>query len=464
MLSNKFALKTSVAVVLGALSAVANAQVNLDASAPVSVSYTSEANISTSGTTLIDGANVQRAAVTLGASLGTDVTGYVRVDLAGGNFTCNPTFAINASSGAANTVLSSGGNGTNFVIFAVSPTAGANLVGTNSGTIDTADGATCGVRVTDKSGVAMTYRLFESLTNAANPTSTNTLKSRSGVSYVTFSAGLAVASTAASATADVAASPAYANFTPVGVKPLSNIVITESGALLPATGVAATDGDIAASGVVSVTGDFQGARNSNSTFTGAALNRVYLSAGADCTTTSAAATALSATSATFASVAGASLTGQRQVCFTPETTQQIQASTYTGALDLTAQAGFTVTDPSLNIGAITRNGITAVAPLVQIPDGYLSRLVLVNRGSVSRDYTVTAISESGVTLTLSGAAAGGTLAANQTSIIDLPGLISGGIRGSLVVTVNAPLSQVDVLYQVVNPSAGSVSNMLLSYK
>jgi hypothetical protein len=33
-----------------------------------------------------------------------------------------------------------------------------------------------------------------------------------------------------------------------------------------------------------------------------------------------------------------------------------------------------------------------------------------------------------------------------------------------VVTVNAPLSQVDVLYQVVNPAAGSVSNMLLSYK
>ncbi|MCA3225464.1 MAG: hypothetical protein ING52_08145 [Burkholderiales bacterium] len=465
MLSNKFALKTSVAVVLGALSAVANAQVDLDASAPVSVKYASEANISTSGTTLIDGANVQRAAVTLGASLGTNVTGYVRVDLAGGNFACNPTFAINASAGAADTVLSSGGNGTNFAIFAVTPSAGASLIGTNSGTIDTAAAATCGVRVTDKSGVTMTYRLFETLTNAANPTSTNTLKTRSGVSYVAFTPGLAVASTAASATADVGATNgAYTNFTPTGVKSLSNIAITESGALLPATGLAATDGDIAASGVVTVTGDFQGVRNTNDTYTGAALDRVYLSAGVDCSTTSAAATALSATSATFASFAGTALAApSRQLCFTPQGTQQIQASTYTGLLDLTAQTGFTVTDPALNIGSISRNGITAVAPLVQIPTGFLSRLVLVNRGSASRDYTVTAISESGVTLTLSGAAAGGTLAANQTRVIDLPTLISGGIRGSLVVTVNAPLSQVDLLYQVVSPN-NAVSNMLLSYK
>ena len=467
MLSNKFALKTSVAVVLGALSAVANAQVNLDASAPVSVKYASEASISTSGTTLIDGTNVQQATVTLGASLGTGVAGYVRVDLAGGNFACNPTFAVNASAGAANTVLSSGGNGTNFAIFAVSPTDGASLIGTNTATIDTAPpGATCGVRVTDKSGVAMTYRLFESLTNAANPTSTNTLKTRSGVSYVAFTPSLAVASTAASATADVGAtSGAYTNFTPTGVKSLSSIAITESGALLPATGVAATDGDIAASGVVTVTGDFQGVRNTDDTYTGAALSRVYLSDGADCTTTSAAATSLSATSATFASITGSSLAAaSRQLCFNPQGTKQIQASTYTGVLDLTGQTGFTVTDPALNIGSISRNGITAVAPLVQIPTGYLSRLVLVNRSSASRDYTVTAVSESGVTLTLSGAAAGGTLAANQTSIIDLPALISGGVRGSLVVTVNAPLSQVDVLYQVVNPSAGSVSNMLLSYK
>ena len=467
MLSNKFALKTSVAVVLGALSAVANAQVDLDASAPVSVKYASEANISTSGTTLFDGGNAQRAVVTLGASLGTDVTGYVRVDLAGGNFVCSPTFDINAGGSPANTVLSSGGNGTNFAIFAVSPITGAALIGTSSGTIDTASASTCGVRVTDKSGVAMTYRLFESLTNAANPSSTNTLKTRSGVSYVAFTPALSVTSTSVNgATADVGATNgAYTNFTPTGVKSLSSIAITEPGALLPATGLVATDGDIAASGVVTVTGDFQGVRNSNGTYTGAALNRVYLSSGVDCSTTSAAATALSATSATFTSIAGADLAAaSRQLCFTPEGTQELQASTYTGVLDLTAQTGFTVTDPSLNIGAVTRNGITAVAPLVQIPTGYLSRLVLVNRGSSSRVYTVTAVSESGVTLTLSGAAAGGTLAANQTSIIDLPALISGGIRGSLVVTVNAPQSQVDLLYQVVNPTAGSVSNMLLSYK
>ena len=465
MLSNKFALKTSVAVVLGALSAVANAQVNLDAASPVSVKYASEANISTSGTTLLDGASAQTATVALGASLGTDVSGYVRVDLAGGNFVCNPSFAINASAGAANTVLSSGGNGTNFAIFAVTPTAGAALIGTNTGTIDTAAAATCGVSVTDKTGVAMTYRLFESLTNAANPTSTNTLKTRSGVGYIAFTPGVIVGSTGIGATADVAATGgAYTAFTPAGTGFLSAISISGSGALLP-TGAASTVNDIAASGVITVAGDFQGVRNSNSTYTGAALNRVFVSNDVACLTTAAAATALSASSATFASIPGAGLANVfRRLCFTPEGTQQIQASTYTGVLDLTANTGFTVSDPALNIGAVTRNGITAVAPLVQIPTGYLSRLVLVNRGSVTRDYTVAAVSEEGVTLTLSGAAAGGTLAAQQTSIIDLPALISGGVRGSLVVTVNAPLSQVDVLYQVVNPTDCSVYIMLLSYK
>jgi len=147
---------------------------------------------------------------------------------------------------------------------------------------------------------------------------------------------------------------------------------------------------------------------------------------------SAAATALSATAATLAAIAGGDLANTHRLCFAPEgATQQIQASTYTGSLDLTANAGFTVFDPALNIGSISRNGINAVAPLVQISPGFTARLALVNRGSVSRDYTVAAVSESGVTLTLSGALAGGTLAANQTRIIEMNNLISGGLRGSL---------------------------------
>ena len=73
------------------------------------------------------------------------------------------------------------------------------------------------------------------------------------------------------------------------------------------------------------------------------------------------------------------------------------------------------------------------------------------------------ISKSGGSLALSGALAGGTLAANQTRIIGMNNLISGGLRGSLVVTINAPLSQVDVLYQVTQQSTGVTSNTLLSY-
>ncbi|MCE2909617.1 MAG: hypothetical protein LW712_12320 [Burkholderiaceae bacterium] len=453
-------------MVLGALAAVANAQVNLDAASPVAVRYAAESRISSSGTVLTDGATTaQTASAALGASLGTNVTGHVRVDLGGGNFTCNPGFAVNASAGAGNVVLAAGGNGTAFAIFAVTPTAGAALIGTNAGTIDTAPASSCGVTVTDHSGVSMRYRLFETLTEAANPSPANTLKDTAFKPYLSFFPGLAVASTATSATADVAATPAYTNFTPTGIKALSTITVTESGALLP-SGAPATGADIAASGVVTVWGDFEGVRNADGTYTGFALGRVYLTTGPDCgAAASAAATALSATAATLAAIAGGDLANTHRLCFAPEgATQQIQASTYTGSLDLTANAGFTVFDPALNIGSISRNGINAVAPLVQISPGFTARLALVNRGSVSRDYTVAAVSESGVTLTLSGALAGGTLAANQTRIIEMNNLISAGLRGSLVVTINAPLSQVDVLYQVTQQATGATSNTLLSYK
>ena len=91
-----------------------------------------------------------------------------------------------------------------------------------------------------------------------------------------------------------------------------------------------------------------------------------------------------------------------------------------------------------------------VAPLVQVPGGYLSRLVLTNISATDRTYSVRAVAESGTTVTLTGAALGGTLNGNSTTVVDLAGLMTtvGKTRGTLVVTVNGPIGQVDGLYQI----------------
>jgi hypothetical protein len=79
------------------------------------------------------------------------------------------------------------------------------------------------------------------------------------------------------------------------------------------------------------------------------------------------------------------------------------------------------------------------------------------------------VSETGTTLTLSGAAASGTLAANSTTIVDLPALVTGtgfttAPRGTLLVTVNGPSSAIDGLYQITNPATGAISNHTLIVK
>jgi hypothetical protein len=463
----------AVAVAVGALmggSAMA-AAVTLD-SGTTPIKYASETTISTS-VTLRDGAAAdQRASTAFGASLGQNVAAYARVDISGGTFNSAPDanmFAVNDSNGTAASV-NVAQSGSDYVIFSVTPGTGFNLVSSNNATIDTDASGVKGITVTNKNGVTIRYRLFETLTAAANPTANNTLKDTGAKNYITFASALSQTVTPLTATADVGALPSYTAFTGGGTKSIAKVTVAVDNTVALISGAAASAGGLlTANSDVVFSGDFTFLKNANGTYTGAALSRVFLGNAVGCGgATVAAATTLTATTATFTDIAAATLVNDHWLCLTPEGSTEIPAGSYTAAIDYVEQTGIAVADVSgVGSGSITRNGVRMVAPIVNVPPGWISRLVLTNTGSSARDYTIAYVAENGTTVTPSGAAVSGSLAANKTSVIDLSQTLAiagtNGARTSLVVTVNAPQSQIDGLYQIVSPS-NAISNYVLSYK
>ena len=142
----------------------------------------------------------------------------------------------------------------------------------------------------------------------------------------------------------------------------------------------------------------------------------------------------------------------------------IAAGEYTASLKAVANAAFNkpvVADAV--IGEILHDGTTLQAPLAQVPGGYLSRLVLTNTGNVDREYTISVMGEKDSKVTAVAAGTKGVIPANGTKVIDdLTTVFKGGPRATLNVDVAGPYGQIEGLYQIVNPAAGSVSNHVLT--
>ncbi|MCC6135413.1 MAG: hypothetical protein IT491_08550 [Gammaproteobacteria bacterium] len=175
------------------------------------------------------------------------------------------------------------------------------------------------------------------------------------------------------------------------------------------------------------------------------------------------------TTATFTNLGTALLADVWQLCFTADGVTEIPVQTVAGTLTFTGQVPPAVI-PAVTgtVGTITHDGTRLVAPLVQVPPtASPTRLVLNNTNAVDYPYTVTALTEEGVTATLTGAAKSGTLKAGQTTVIDLGGLItvtggtSGALRTGLKVTSTAPVNTITGYYILLN-SNGVVSNFLLN--
>lgn len=263
----------------------------------------------------------------------------------------------------------------------------------------------------------------------------------------------------------------------------SGFMSLNAGATLLSAGTIAWGGDTSAASTAVdlstklVLNDVMAAGSGSITVAGASLAATKATAGAFLISNSAGASCAASTplytvtggaaSVTFTGVTAADLTAGMPVCLQFTGTTAIPAGSITATLSGVAKTGYSLPSAGpLTVTSITRNGTTLIAPLVNVPSGWISRLVLVNRASSTANYSVTSTSESGNTVSLSGAAASGTLAANGTTVVDLASLVtaSGSPRTSLQVVVDGVASNVDGLYQIVNAATGSISNYTLINK
>jgi hypothetical protein len=430
----KFALKSVATVVGVGLSGVAAAQVNLDDSkASDAYKYASETTV---GTSKDLGSNL-KASMKVGVAFNKDTTAYVRYDLSKGTFKSNPTLDCGAGTTVTSAVT---GGTTNLAVFAIVNSA-TGIASTDTCTLTAAD-----LTVTAQDAIDLQGRVFETLTNALNPSASNSLntKSKALVSWtpavsITFDAGT-------KATATVANS--YKQFGSSKDATLGSVKVAETGALLT-TGTAAKFTDIVASSSVSVAGDFSFVKDKTATSLGGVA-------------------ASSLTGTTAATFTSAIATGTNSLAVSATGDKAIVAGSYTATVSLTAKSGFAISNPAAaSVGQIVRDGNQLLIPLAQNATalgGYVSRFSLVNRGTADAAYTVTIIQEDGSTATLASSAASGTVKANSTKVVDLTGAAGSGAlqgRGALLVTVEAAANTISGTYQITNLSSGAVSNQTM---
>ena len=448
------------AIVGGLFAANAQAQVNLSADPAAPVTFASELVIPGAGSlTLTNLANSLDLVSPLRYSFSSGEVRYARIECPT-NVRFSAGSAVTASSAAALGAIN--GLGTNAITFSITATD-ASTTATSTITVS-------GNRsITSTTGGDCSYSLYDQPSQAQAGGTTGRIATLTG-SYIAFRTSYTLTGTAVGAVANVEASPSFSRF--VSAAPTNSINNASIGNVVfalrvpaprLASGVGVTLADIlGATSNHTIAGDFANAANADGTFTGAALNRVFFSAAADCSAVTVPASAVTATSARFTTGAAAV---NATLCYAPRTGVAIPVSTYAQSFNAVSADAALYSVGSLgpvSLGSITRNGTSLQAPFVQVPAGWLSRIVLTNTGSVARPYTVTAQTETGVTSTL-GAGASGSIPANGTIVLNTSDIatFTGATRGTLNVTVAGPNNDIQGLYQIVNGATGSIANTAL---
>jgi hypothetical protein len=155
-------------------------------------------------------------------------------------------------------------------------------------------------------------------------------------------------------------------------------------------------------------------------------------------------------------------------------TDEIQISTYTATLAPEFNAGYEQiqTHTARDAGEIDRNGTELVAPLAQVPVGWLSRVAVANNGNEDRTFTVTLNPATGGTASEATSSFSADLTfdasvdAGDTVVLSVADMFpnasfTGPPRGTITITAEAPREQIDALYQIVNPASGSISNHIM---
>lgn len=455
----KFKLNAVAAIAASVVAGSAFATVDIDAGTPAPVTVANEI-IASAGTpvTLTNAANVLDIKSKVGYSLSNGEVRYVRVELANGVFTTASATSSNANAaiGAIN------GVGTSVIYFSI--TAG---VGGIDGTTDFVTIAGNRDISGTSSNMTVSFSVYDQPSQAQAGGSTGRIVFKDSKAYVNFAKSYQLAVTADSAISDVEASPAFTAFKTgqtsgsTAIARLASLDYKLATTVpLKAAGTAIALADLMATGAtgtkLAVTGDFSAAANANGTFTGAALNRVYLSANTTCVGVDVAASAVTATSATF-NVGATATTANPNLCFAPRSTVAIPASTYTASINAVSATPATYNVANTDggtVSTITRNGTELQAPLFQTTTGFVSRFFLTNTGSAAATYTVSVLTETGNTATtgtLTGTIpAGGSVEVPASQIVSA---FSGAPRGTAVFSVNRPNNTIQGVYQIVNTTS-----------
>lgn len=473
---NKKILATAIVGGLFATAAQAQ-QVNLSATGgSTPVTFASEHIVPTAGLTLTNAANALDLASNLRYNFSNGEVRHARVECASNiRFAAGSAVTLAAGGGVAAdltgaTIGSINGIGTNAIHFSI--TSGSGLLKELNQIVVSGNRS-----ITSAAAGACSFSLYDQPSQAANGGAAGLITTISG-NYLTFAPSYQLVLTQENGVANVEANPAFSRFvTPsvtgsdatasLGLVRFDLRSVLTAGAAQPrlaTTGLPSTLTALLASGSHHIaTGDFSAAANANGTFTGAAaLARVFLSLSPTCASVDIPANVITATTARFNT--GDTVVNHR-LCYSPRLGVAIPVSTYTWTFNATSAAPTLYSTPNLGpsaLGEITRNGTSLQAPLAQIPAGWLSRVALTNTGTLARPYTITAQTEAGTTAAL-GTAATGTIPAGGTIVLNVADIatFTGQPRGTLNVTVAGPNAQIQGLYQIVNPTSGSISNHVM---
>lgn len=455
------------AIVGGLFAGTAHAQVNLSAPTANPVLIAQEVNIGVDGLTVANTGALTLQTNTNYAFSDGEVR-YARIQ-------CSPNMVFPAGvpqptlTGA--TVGNLNGVGSNAINFSITATSAvpANAVL-----------AIAGARIfTSREAVSCEYSLYDQPSQAASGGTTGRIATQQGA-YAAFATSYGYDNTSFSSVASVEASPSFSDFlnnatgTTANRARLGQIVfdtrenvVTDADQPIKADGSAITLADILGANTRHViTGDFSAAANADGTFDGAALNRVFVSAD-NCATVTTPATALTATSASFQTGAGAV---GASLCYAPRDGVAIPASDYSISLAPVSNTGYTASPAGpAAVGSITRDGTELQAPFVQVPAGWIARIAISNTGTLDRSYSLSVLSANADGSTtveafdLAADVKAGSIPAGTTKVIRLDdaSLAAAARRGTVIVNVAGPSNTIQGLYQVVNPNTGLVTNHVM---
>lgn len=357
-----------------------------------------------------------------------------------GRFECSSNLTMDnvvVSEASADMALGAiNGEGTSALFFSMTA---SNPIGDAAGTADDVISVDGDLTLEDGGAVTCSFSIYDQPSQAQAGGTTGRIYTTGFDPYINRAPSFVFTATPGEAVADVeAANGAYTAFETTGEFGSLTFGLVSANIPLDADGLPITMADIFdANTSVTITGDY--------------------TAAADLTWNGGSADDITGDDATFD--VGATATSGALV-FVEDGTTPIAESGYTATLNAVANTGYVVADVGpIDAGAIVRNGTQLQAPLAQVPNGWLSRMVLTNTGTLDRPYEISVMGENGNTIGTSNLT--GTVPANGTTVVDLRTVLnsfSGQARATLNVTVAGPNNQIQGMYQIVNPASGSISN------